>query len=112
MTGNSTQGCQLKSRTFSKTRDQIARCLDNRWSKVVQKHLKNCQKFLCKNVNFKKTQSIPGANKWLSYVLYIRSMLEQWAVVWYSLLTLGEEKKLERVLKVALRLILGDDYKD
>ena len=80
MTGNSTQGCQLKSITFSKTRDQIARCLDNRWSKGVQKHLKTCQKLLCKNVNFKKTQSIPGANKWLIYVLYIRSMLEQWTM--------------------------------
>ena len=46
------------------------------------------------------------------YVLYIRSRLEQSAVVWHSSLTLGEEKELERVQKVALRLILGNDYQD
>ena len=44
------------------------------------------------------------------YVLYIRSRLEQSAVVWHSSLNLGEVIELERVQKVALRLILGDDY--
>ena len=44
------------------------------------------------------------------YVLYIRSRLEQLAVVWHCSLTLCEEKDLERVQKVALLLILGDDY--
>ena len=33
-------------------------------------------------------------------------------LVWHSSLTLGEEKELERVQKVALRLILGNDYQD
>ena len=44
------------------------------------------------------------------YILYIRSILEQSAVVWHSSLTVGEQLDLERVQKVALRLILKDDY--
>ena len=44
------------------------------------------------------------------YTLYIRSVVEQSAVVWHSSLTKGEELDLERVQKVALRLILKDDY--
>ena len=44
------------------------------------------------------------------YILYIRSVLEQSAVVWHSSLTEGERLGLERVQKVALRLILKEDY--
>ena len=44
------------------------------------------------------------------YVLYIRSRLEQSAVVWNSSLTQGQVLDLERVQKVALRVILGDQY--
>ena len=44
------------------------------------------------------------------YTLYIRSVLEQSAVVWHSSLTKGEEMDLERVQKVALKIILGDGY--
>ena len=44
------------------------------------------------------------------YILYIRSVLEQSAVVWHSSLTEGERLDLERVQKVALRLILKEDY--
>ena len=44
------------------------------------------------------------------YVLYIRSRLEQSAVVWNSSLNQGEIIELERVQKVAFRLILGSDY--
>ena len=44
------------------------------------------------------------------YILYIRSVLESSAVVWHSSLTQGQEMELERVQKVALRLILKEDY--
>merc|ERR1711983_407935 len=44
------------------------------------------------------------------YILYIRSVLESSAVVWNSSLTKGQEMELERVQKVALRIILKDQY--
>ena len=44
------------------------------------------------------------------YILFIRSRLEFSAVVWHSSITGGEEIELERVQKVALRLILQEDY--
>ena len=44
------------------------------------------------------------------YILYIRSIVEQSAVVWHSSITKGEQKDIERVQKVALRIILKDGY--
>ena len=44
------------------------------------------------------------------YVLYIRSVLEQSAVVWNSSITRGEQLEIERVQKCALRIILGENY--
>ena len=44
------------------------------------------------------------------YCMYIRSILEQSSVVWGSSLTKGQEFDLERVQKVALRIILDDNY--
>ena len=45
------------------------------------------------------------------YILYIRSVLESSAVVWHSSITLAEQLKIEQ-LKVALTIILNDDYED
>ena len=44
------------------------------------------------------------------YCLYIRSILEQSSVVWSSSITKGQEYELERVQKVALRVILDESY--
>ena len=44
------------------------------------------------------------------YILYIRSVLEQSAVVWHSSITKGEQLEIERVQKCALRIILKEDY--
>ena len=44
------------------------------------------------------------------YVLYIRSVLEQSAVVWSSSISKGEQLDIERVQKCALRAILKEDY--
>ena len=44
------------------------------------------------------------------YFLYIRSVVEQASVVWSSSLTKGEQLDLERVQKVALKIILQEHY--
>ena len=44
------------------------------------------------------------------FILYIRSVFEQSAVVWHSSITRGEQKDLERVQKVGLRIILREAY--
>ena len=44
------------------------------------------------------------------YCLYIRSVVEQASVVWHSSLTKGEQLDLERVQKVALKIILQEHY--
>ena len=44
------------------------------------------------------------------YTLYIRSVVENCAVVWHSSLTIGEELEIERIQRCALRLILSDEY--
>ena len=41
------------------------------------------------------------------YMLYIRSVIEQSAVVWHSSITKGEQNDLERTQKVALRIMVG-----
>ena len=44
------------------------------------------------------------------YLTYIRSILEQSAVVWHSSLTLKNRRDLERVQKAAVRVILKKKY--
>ena len=44
------------------------------------------------------------------YILYIRSVLESSAVVWHSSLTQADQMAIERVQKVALHIILDEDY--
>ena len=54
--------------------------------------------------------NVPTAELVNIYCLYIRSVVEQSCVVWGSAITKGEEYDLERVQKVALRIILKDSY--
>ena len=44
------------------------------------------------------------------YCLYVRSVAEQSSVVWSSSITKGQEYDLERVQKVAVRIILDENY--
>ena len=44
------------------------------------------------------------------YLTYIRSAIEQSAVVWHSSLTKKNRKDLERVQKTAIKVILGSNY--
>ena len=54
--------------------------------------------------------SVPLEDLISIYTLYIRSVVETSAVVWHSSLTLGQEMEIERVQKVALRIILKHNY--
>ena len=56
--------------------------------------------------------TVPMADLVEIYVLYIRSVLESSAVVWHSSLTEGQKLEIERVQRVALKIILKDDYSD
>ena len=46
------------------------------------------------------------------YLTYIRSIAEQSAVVWHSSLSRKNRRDLERIQKVAVRLIMGKNYKN
>ena len=54
--------------------------------------------------------TVPVSDLLEVYILYIRSVLESSAVVWHSSLTVGQELELERVQKVALKIILKERY--
>ena len=44
------------------------------------------------------------------YLTYIRSIIEQSAVVWHSSLTKNNRRDLERVQKAAIKVIIGASY--
>ena len=46
------------------------------------------------------------------YILFIRSLLEQSATVWHSSLTEENANDLERVQKIAVKIILGDKFQN
>ena len=46
------------------------------------------------------------------YCLYVRSLLEYCCVVWHSALTKEQTADLERVQKISLKIILGDEYSE
>ena len=54
--------------------------------------------------------SVPIEDLVTIYILYIRSVLENSAVVWHSSLTREQSNDLERVQKVALKIMLKDKY--
>ena len=56
--------------------------------------------------------NVPDADLSTIYVLYIRSILEQNCQIWHHAITKEEIHDLERVQKVALKVILQDRYSD
>merc|ERR1711867_71515 len=44
------------------------------------------------------------------YLTFIRSIVEQSAVVWHSSLTMKNRKDIERIQKIAVRIIMGQKY--
>ena len=57
-----------------------------------------------------KYAGVPREDLITIYILYIRSLLEYCSVVWHSTLTDEMSKSLERVQKVCLKVILGEEY--
>ena len=55
---------------------------------------------------------VPKEDMKLVYILFIRSLLEQSAVVWHSSLNQENIDDLERVQKSALKIILKQNYKN
>ena len=56
--------------------------------------------------------TVSKLDKKIIYTLYIRSVLEQSCVVWHSSLTEENSNDLERVQKAAVKIILGNQYKN
>ena len=56
------------------------------------------------------TFSLPVEDLKIIYILYIRSLLEQSAIVWHSSLTIENSEDLERVQKNAMYIIMKDRY--
>jgi hypothetical protein len=54
--------------------------------------------------------NVPDEDMVTIYVLFLRSILEQSCVVWHTSLTVEEITDLERVQKVACKIILKDRY--
>ena len=54
--------------------------------------------------------NIPREDLVLIYTMYIRSVLEYNSNVWFSSITMEEREDIERVQKVACRIILKDEY--
>ena len=44
------------------------------------------------------------------YILYVRSLLEYCSVVWHSTLTVDQTHDIERVQKLCMKIILGEQY--
>ena len=59
-----------------------------------------------------KYAGVPAQDLITIYILYIRSLLEYCSVVWHSTLTAEMSQNLERVQKVCIKVIMGDDYED
>ena len=48
----------------------------------------------------------------LLYIQFVRNILEQSAVVWHSSITVENKESLERIQKSAVRIIMGNEYKN
>jgi hypothetical protein len=55
---------------------------------------------------------LPKEDLVMIYTLYIRSILEYNSNVWFSAITNEEREDLERVQRVACKIILKDDYQN
>ena len=53
---------------------------------------------------------VPTADLLDIYILYVRSLLEYCSVVWHSTLTGEQDQNIERVQKLCLKVILGNNY--
>ena len=84
---------------------------DLKWKKNTTSLVSRCYQrmVILRNLN---TFHVPVEEMINIYCLYIRSVAEQSCVVRASSITCGEENDLERVQKLALRIILQSEYRD
>ena len=84
---------------------------DLKWHKNTASLINRCYQrmLILRNLN---TFHVPKEEMINIYCLYIRSVAEQSSVVWSSSITSGESNDLERIQKVALRIILQSEYTD
>ena len=82
---------------------------DLKWHKNTENLIKRCYQrmLILRNLY---SFNVPTSELVNIYCLYIRSVAEQSCVVWGSAITVGEENDLERIQKVALRIILKESY--
>ena len=79
---------------------------DLRWEKNTQNIIKKANARM--QLLHKIAQYSPPREDMLNiYILFVRSILEQSAVVWHTSLTLENSKDLERIQKSACKLIIG-----
>ena len=84
---------------------------DLKWNKNTKEIVKKAymrMQLLNRAANY--TKSISDLKS--IYLTYIRSILEQSAVVWHSSLSRKNRKDLERVQKTATRIILGKEFRN
>ena len=82
---------------------------DLKWHKNTENIVRRCYQRMVILRNL-YSFNVPTAELVNIYCLYIRSVAEQSSVVWGSSITAGEEYDLERIQKVALRIILKESY--
>ena len=82
---------------------------DLRWDKNTQNIVK---KAYCRMELLRKLSSFgaPKGDLKTVYLSFIRSLCEQSSCVWNSSLTVGNEDDLERIQKIAFKIILKDNY--
>ena len=119
MVFNYTRKYQFSTRLFlnQKKLDEVDECRllgviltnDLSFEKNTEKIVKNAYSRM---IMLRKLSEfcIPTEDMLNIYILYIRSAAEQSCVVWHSSLTEEEHTDLERIQKVALRIILQDLY--
>ena len=83
---------------------------DSKWHAITASLVNRCYKRMTILRNLSSFY-VPVIEMINIYCLYIRSVAEQSCVVWFSAHTSGEENNLEIIQKVALRLILKENYR-
>ena len=83
--------------------DQL--CWDRNTEELTKKGYKRMQLLNCVSTFTKNRADLKNI-----YLTFIRSVVEQSAVVWHSSLTKRNRKDLERIQKVAVRIIMGKSF--
>ena len=81
------------------------------WDRNTENIIKNANKIMLMILKLYEF-NIPTEDLVHIYILFIRSLVEYCCAVWHSSLTEEDSSSIERIQKVALRMILKEDYSD